>query len=134
MLKRLVNLVQIVVLVLTGLTVALLLVVEPTVVRDAPLDIVAGADIFSASCAGCHSSDGSGGLGPALVGPDSLARFPAASAVAKFVSIGSPGRIPGSRPDLHLTRSMPSLNVFGAAWAPDLRPLLSGRGPEPPAE
>jgi mono/diheme cytochrome c family protein len=93
--KRLVDGVQLVVAGLAGVTVVLLLAAQPTVATDAPADPGAGAALFAADCAGCHSADGSGGIGPALVGEGALAGFEDAEAVARFVSTGSPGRMPG---------------------------------------
>jgi len=84
--RRFVDGVQWLVAALAALTVILLLVAQPSEASGAAPDLGEGATVFASNCAGCHGSDGSGGVGPALVGEDVLARF---------VSVGVPGRMPG---------------------------------------
>lgn len=95
MFKRFVDAVQLVVAGLGVLTVVLLFVVQPTVASDTPSDTLEGAALYSSNCSGCHGTSGGGGVGPALAGEDALTRFDNAGAVAKFVAVGAPGRMPG---------------------------------------
>lgn len=92
---RFVDAVQWVVAALAAMAVVLLFVAQPTVASGEAADLEEGAGIFAANCAGCHASDGSGGVGPALAGDDALARFEDSAAVSRFVSVGVPGRMPG---------------------------------------
>lgn len=93
--SRFVDVVQWVVAGLAATTVVLLAVAQPTVASGAVVDLDKGAAVFASNCAGCHSSDGSGGVGPALVGDGALARFEDSEAVSRFVAVGVPGRMPG---------------------------------------
>lgn len=93
--SKFVDVVQWVVLALAALTVVLLLVAQPIVASETPADPTEGATLFASNCSGCHGADGSGGVGPALVGEGALAGLEDAGAVAGFVSVGVPGRMPG---------------------------------------
>lgn len=93
--RRFVDGVQWLVAALAALTVILLLVAQPSEASGAAPDLGEGATVFASNCAGCHGSDGSGGVGPALVGEDVLAGFVDSQSVARFVSVGVPGRMPG---------------------------------------
>jgi mono/diheme cytochrome c family protein len=93
--SRFVDAVEWLVAALAALTVVLLFVAQPTVASGAAADPEEGAGIFAANCSGCHGADGSGGVGPALVGAGALAGFEDSESVARFVSVGVPGRMPG---------------------------------------
>ena len=45
-----------------------------------------GAVVYAATCAGCHGSDGGGGIGPQLSGGHAVARFPSADDQVVFVT------------------------------------------------
>jgi cytochrome c oxidase cbb3-type subunit 3 len=91
--KRFVDVVQVFVALAAAVTVVLLFTVSPTVAEgDAP-DVAAGAELFALSCSACHGPEGEGGIGPALA--DGLERFESVEDVARFVSAGVPGRMPG---------------------------------------
>ena len=92
---RFVDVVEWIVAALAATTVVLLLVAQPTVSSGVAVDLEEGGVVFASNCAGCHASDGSGGVGPALVGADALARFDDSEAVSRFVAVGVPGRMPG---------------------------------------
>jgi mono/diheme cytochrome c family protein len=92
---RFVDVVEWVVAALAATTIVLLLVAQPTVASSVSSDVEEGAAVFASNCAGCHASDGSGGVGPALVGTDALAGFADSEAVSRFVAVGVPGRMPG---------------------------------------
>jgi mono/diheme cytochrome c family protein len=91
---RFVDAVEWVVAGLAATTVLLLFVAQPTVASGAA-DVEEGAGVFATNCAGCHASDRSGGVGPALVGSDALERFDDSESVSRFVAVGVPGRMPG---------------------------------------
>jgi mono/diheme cytochrome c family protein len=57
-----------------------------------------GAEIYAASCAGCHGADGGGGTGPQLSDGSVVAAFPDAADEVTFVTDGD-GSMPafGSR-------------------------------------
>lgn len=93
MFKRIVDGLQLLVTIATALTVFLLVTVNPTVAEIETPDPSAGADLFASSCSACHGQDGEGGLGPALAG--GLDGFESVEHVARFVSTGVPGRMPG---------------------------------------
>lgn len=93
MFKRVVDGLQLLVAMATAVTVILLLTVNPTVAEIETPDVSAGADLFASNCSGCHGAEGGGGLGPALAG--GLENFEAVDDVARFVSNGVPGRMPG---------------------------------------
>ena len=93
MFKRIVDGLQVLVAVATLVTVVLLLTVSPTVAEVNVPDVSDGADLFASNCSACHGSAGEGGLGPALAG--GLESFEAVEEVARFVSNGVPGRMPG---------------------------------------
>lgn len=97
MFKSVVNGFQIVVAILAGATVVLLLTLspQPPATAKAASDSSAGQAVFASSCAGCHGVDRTGGVGPALAGEGALSRFEDPESVAKFVSSGAPGRMPG---------------------------------------
>lgn len=93
--RRFVNGFQVLVAMVALATVALLLTLDPEPPAAATVDEALGPSVFAANCAGCHSDDRSGGVGPSLVGEGALARFDGIEAVAAFVRSGSPGRMPG---------------------------------------
>ena len=45
-----------------------------------------GAAVYAATCAGCHGSDGGGGIGPQLSGGHAVARFPSPDDQVGFVT------------------------------------------------
>lgn len=92
---RFVDAVQWVVAALAAMTVVLLFVAQPTVASGSAADLEEGAAVFASNCSGCHAADGSGGVGPGLVGDDALAGFDDSESVARFVAVGVPGRMPG---------------------------------------
>jgi mono/diheme cytochrome c family protein len=79
--QRAVRIVELGTLVVTAAFVILLFVNEPAKPAAVPAAGTAdlGASIYATRCASCHSSDGSGGFGPALGGGVVLARFPDAA-------------------------------------------------------
>jgi mono/diheme cytochrome c family protein len=93
MFKRFVELVQSLVAVAAVVTVVLLVTVSPTVAEVETPDAALGGDLYQSNCTGCHGAGGEGGIGPALVG--GLARFESVEEVARFVSTGVPGKMPG---------------------------------------
>ncbi len=97
MFKSFVNGFQVLVAALAVVTVVLLLTVspQPPPTVAASSDLAAGEAIFASNCAGCHGADRTGGVGPALTGEGALSRFNGPEAVAKFVSTGAPGSMPG---------------------------------------
>jgi mono/diheme cytochrome c family protein len=79
MLKKIVNVVEVLALIAAGVWVVLLLVVEPshrgtaaTAKGSAYLSETggpaSGKEIYAARCSGCHGSNGQGGGGPRLAG------------------------------------------------------------------
>lgn len=92
MLKRIVDLFQVLVALATAVTVVLLMTVSPTVAEMETADASLGAELYGSSCSGCHGTQGDGGIGPDLSG---LERFETVEEVAGFVSTGVPGRMPG---------------------------------------
>jgi len=68
--KRVVDVIQVLVLVAAALFVVALFTNEGSSppAASAPEGGVDGAAVFAENCAGCHGSDGSGGRGPALAG------------------------------------------------------------------
>ncbi len=95
MFKRIVDIVQWIVAALTVVTVVVLFTAEPTVATEVAPDLTAGAEVFSSNCAACHGASGEGGIGPAVIGEGTLTRFETADEVLTFVSVGSPGSMPG---------------------------------------
>ena len=93
MFKRIVDGLQVLVALAAAVTVVLLVTVSPTVAEVDTPDVSAGAELFASNCSGCHGPEGEGGIGPALA--DGLERFEAVEDVARFVSSGVPGRMPG---------------------------------------
>jgi mono/diheme cytochrome c family protein len=93
MFKRIVDGLQVVVALAAAVTVVLLVTVSPTVAEVDTPDVSAGSDMFQANCSGCPGPEGEGGIGPALAG--GLESFEAVEDVARFVSAGVPGRMPG---------------------------------------
>jgi len=84
---------QLLVILAAAVTVVLLLTVSPTIAGEDSPDVSAGAVLFASSCSSCHGPEGEGGIGPALAG--GLERFDTTDDVARFVSTGIPGRMPG---------------------------------------
>jgi mono/diheme cytochrome c family protein len=77
-LKKLVNVLEVVALVAAGFTVVMLFAGgggDEQVATDDTAD-AEGAALFSASCAGCHGADGGGGVGPQLSDGAVLEAFP----------------------------------------------------------
>lgn len=93
MFKRIVDGLQVLVALAAAVTVVLLVTVTPTVAEVDTPDVSAGAELFASSCSGCHGPQGEGGIGPTLAG--GLERFETVEDVARFVSTGVPGRMPG---------------------------------------
>lgn len=93
MFKRFVDIFQVLVALGTVVTVVLLVTVSPTVAEVETPDVSLGAELFASSCSGCHGPQGEGGIGPALAG--GLERFETVEDVARFVSTGVPGKMPG---------------------------------------
>jgi mono/diheme cytochrome c family protein len=93
MFKRIVDGFQVLVALAAAVTVFLLVTVSPTVAEVDTPDVSAGTELFASNCSGCHGPGGEGGLGPALAG--GLESFEAVEDVARFVSNGIPGRMPG---------------------------------------
>ena len=93
MFKRFVDTFQVLVALATVVTVVLLVTVSPTIADVDIPDLSAGAELFASNCSACHGTEGEGGLGPALAG--GLENFEAVEEVARFVSNGMPGRMPG---------------------------------------
>lgn len=93
MFKRFVDGLQLLVALAAGLTVVLLLTVRPTLAEVDIPDVTAGGELFQSNCSECHGAQGEGGVGPALAG--ALERFETVDDVARFVSTGVPGRMPG---------------------------------------
>jgi mono/diheme cytochrome c family protein len=82
LLRRIANVVEIIVLAAVVLMVVLLFVNPPTASPASPPEAVQaaggldGAALYERNCAGCHGGDGSGGIGPPLGGGRVVARFP----------------------------------------------------------
>ena len=104
MLKRVVDLVELVALACVAVTVVLLFANEPddgerpaaeattaTATSGAAED---GAAIYEGSCAGCHGDDGGGGIGPQLGGGAAVDAFPDAADQIAVVTDGR-GGMPG---------------------------------------
>lgn len=91
--KRLVDGVEVLAGVAALVTVVLLLTVSPTEAVEETPSLAAGADLFRANCSSCHGADGEGGVGPSLM--DGLSGFETVDDLRTFVSVGSPGRMPG---------------------------------------
>jgi mono/diheme cytochrome c family protein len=71
-LKRVVDVVQVVALVCAAVFVVLLFTNEP----DDAVASDAGGDVFADRCASCHGAEGEGGQGPRLYDGAVVARFP----------------------------------------------------------
>lgn len=93
MLKRIVDALQVLVALTTVVTVVLLVTVSPTVAEVDTPDVSAGGELFASRCSSCHGAQGEGGIGPALAGE--LESFETVEDVARFISNGVPGRMPG---------------------------------------
>ncbi|MGF1617978.1 MAG: c-type cytochrome [Acidimicrobiia bacterium] len=93
MFKRIVDGIQALVALAALATLVLLVTVSPTIAEVDIPDLSAGAELFASNCSACHGPAGAGGLGPALAG--GLENFKAVEDVARFVSNGVPGRMPG---------------------------------------
>lgn len=91
--KRFVDGVEVLAGVAALVTVVLLLTVSPTEAVEETPSLAAGADLFRANCSSCHGADGEGGVGPSLM--DGLSGFETVDDLRTFVSVGSPGRMPG---------------------------------------
>jgi cytochrome c6 len=87
MFKRIVNIVEVMVLVGAAVFVVMLFANEPS----APSARASGpgAELFAANCARCHGADGGGGLGPGLSGGRVLTRFPDPADETAFVTRGA---------------------------------------------
>lgn len=101
MFKRLVDGVEVLVAAVTVWTVVMMLTLAPVLPTGAEPDLGQGGEIFRASCATCHGSEGGGGAAPALAGEGALAGFESADQLFRFVSTGVPGRMPGFETRLH---------------------------------
>ncbi|MEX0796612.1 MAG: c-type cytochrome [Acidimicrobiia bacterium] len=93
MFKRIVDGIQALVALAALATGVLLVTVSPTIAEVDIPDLSAGAELFASNCSACHGPEGQGGLGPALA--EGLENFEAVEDVARFVSNGVPGRMPG---------------------------------------
>ena len=89
MIKRVVDVVELVALACVAATVVLLFANDPD--DGVALD---GAAIYDDSCAGCHGDDGGGGFGPQLAGGAAVAAFPDPADQIAVVTEGRGGRMP----------------------------------------
>jgi mono/diheme cytochrome c family protein len=87
MFRRLVNVVEVLVLIGTAIVVLLLFTNEPDSTSAGPQ--TPGAQVFAANCASCHGADGGGGTGPQLAGGAAVGRFPDINDQIAFVTDGS---------------------------------------------
>lgn len=96
MLKRIVAVTEVLAIVAFVAFVALLLVKQPTSSGGSSraAATVDGASLFAANCAGCHGSQGEGGVGPKLAGGRVTTAFADASRELTFIRSGS-GVMPG---------------------------------------
>jgi mono/diheme cytochrome c family protein len=90
MLKRVVNAVQIVVLIGAAVFIVLLFANEPGANYNAS-PRAPGAAIFAANCARCHGADGGGGVGVQLSDGKVKAAFPDIAGEIKVVTDGRDG-------------------------------------------
>jgi cytochrome c oxidase subunit 2 len=79
MLKRAVNLLELLAVAAAVLFVALLFY-RPEEPHEVPVagttDAEVGAQVYASNCASCHGSQGQGGFGPKLAGGAAVAHFP----------------------------------------------------------
>lgn len=87
MLERIVNVVQVLVLIVAGVAVVLLFTVDSGSGKPSS----AGATLFADNCARCHGSSGGGGIGPQLSGGKVVKAFPAVPDEMQFVTRGQDG-------------------------------------------
>lgn len=88
MFKRIVNVIEILVLIGTAVFAILLFANEPTSGGSASSYAPPGASLFVANCASCHGIDGSGGSGPALSAGKLAAAYPNATDEVQVVANG----------------------------------------------
>ena len=88
MFRRVVNVVEVLALVALAFAVVMLFANEGGTSYNAT-GASPGAQIYAASCAGCHGADGGGGTGPQLAGGAAVKRFPAVAEQITFVTDGS---------------------------------------------
>jgi mono/diheme cytochrome c family protein len=86
MFKRVVTVIEIVVLLAAAVFFVLLFANEPDTVSSATA--APGASLFAANCASCHGSDGGGGVGPQLSDGKVTAAFPDAADEITVVTNG----------------------------------------------
>jgi mono/diheme cytochrome c family protein len=92
--KRVVDVVQVLVLVAAGLFVVALFTNDGSAPPAAESSTEGGVDasaVFAANCAVCHGSDGSGGRGPALGGGAVVESFPEAADQVAVITDGRGG-------------------------------------------
>jgi mono/diheme cytochrome c family protein len=89
MFKRIVNVVEVLVLLGVAVFVVMLFANEPGSGTAGPTS--PGAKVFAANCASCHGADGGGGIGPQLAGGAAKKRFPNVDEQIAFVTKGSGG-------------------------------------------
>ncbi|HEV8296579.1 MAG TPA: cytochrome c [Acidimicrobiales bacterium] len=90
MLKRVVTVVQVIVLGLTVFTAVELGVKDPAALKisaDVPAGEL-GKQIYGQACAGCHGPNGEGQYGPKLGGGAAVARFPDKADEVRIVANG----------------------------------------------
>jgi mono/diheme cytochrome c family protein len=85
MLRRLVNVVEVLALVAVGVFVIMLFANEPSTPAAARSP---GEQLFRANCASCHGADGRGGFGPQLAGGVAVRDFPNENDQIAFVAKG----------------------------------------------
>ena len=90
MLRRIVNVVEVMALACAVVFVVLLFTNEGDNASTAAADTV-GARVFAANCARCHGADGNGGLGPKLAGGAIVRLYPRIPDQAAVVTDGRGG-------------------------------------------
>jgi|1186.fasta_scaffold103237_2 mono/diheme cytochrome c family protein len=88
MLRKVVNLVEVLALVGVAVAVVLLFANEPGAGSGSTAPS-SGAALFAANCGSCHGADGGGGLGPQLSDGAAVKRFPSVDDQVAFVTEGS---------------------------------------------
>ena len=91
MLKRVVNVVEVLALIGAAVFVVMLFANEPS---GSNTPASPGAALFSQNCARCHGTDGGGGLGPQLSGGRVVEAFPNVDDQITFVTRGRDGMPP----------------------------------------
>ena len=92
MFGKIVNAVEVLVLVFTGVLVVVMLTYRPaTPAASAGPTAANGQAIFAANCAECHGSRGQGDVGPRLAGGAVVAKYPNAADQVAVVTKGRGG-------------------------------------------